>query len=409
MQKVSIVIPVYNGANYLKDAIDSALAQTYENCEVIVVNDGSTDEGRTAAIAKSYGDKIRYFEKENGGVATAVNLGIEKMEGDYFAWLSHDDMFMRDKIERQINAIYASGNSESVCFGNFVFRNTYTGEEQEFCIEDYCDKRSIENGIYPILFGLIHFCTVLVSRERISKVGMCDERLKTTQDIEWLFRLLRNNKSIFIKEPLSIVRLHESQGKRQISGFEKEQEETHIKFMNSITDDEVIQLFGSRHQFFWEMSMFYKRDNNNKAFQYAIKQFNSLEKTVEEMEAIRDVKEKLNSLRRNGRMVVFCAGKYGKNLIYEMKSRDICIDFISDNDSKKWGKVLFGIHIIPPDELRYEDMIIVAKDQPDSIVSNLKNKGYINVMAFSDVMVILKRALPIYIADEWREYNEVDK
>ena len=121
MEKVSIVIPVFNGSNYLKNAIDSALSQTYANCEVIVINDGSTDDGKTAAIAKSYGDKIRYYEKENGGVATAVNLGIELMKGDYFAWLSHDDMFTNDKIEKQMNAIKASGIKEAICHCNFDF------------------------------------------------------------------------------------------------------------------------------------------------------------------------------------------------------------------------------------------------------------------------------------------------
>ena len=88
---VSIVIPVYNGSNYVRDAIDSALAQTYKNCEVIVVNDGSQDGGATDEICRSYGERIRYFRKENGGVATAVNLGIEQMRGEYFSWLSHDD------------------------------------------------------------------------------------------------------------------------------------------------------------------------------------------------------------------------------------------------------------------------------------------------------------------------------
>ena len=66
---VSIVIPVYNGANYMREAIDSALAQTYDNCEILVVNDGSRDDGETERIALSYGDEIRYFAKENGGVA----------------------------------------------------------------------------------------------------------------------------------------------------------------------------------------------------------------------------------------------------------------------------------------------------------------------------------------------------
>ena len=64
---VSIVIPVYNGSNYLREAIDSALAQTYSPIEVLVINDGSTDQGATARIAQAYGDRIRYFEKENGG------------------------------------------------------------------------------------------------------------------------------------------------------------------------------------------------------------------------------------------------------------------------------------------------------------------------------------------------------
>ena len=91
---VSIVIPVYNGASYLREAIDSALAQTYSDVEVIVVNDGSTDGGKTRDIASSFGDRIRYIEKVNGGVATALNLGIREMCGKFFSWLSHDDVYL---------------------------------------------------------------------------------------------------------------------------------------------------------------------------------------------------------------------------------------------------------------------------------------------------------------------------
>ena len=74
---VSIIIPVYNGSDYIKQAIDSALAQTYPHVEVVVINDGSKDKGKTEKIAKSYGEKIRYFYKENGGVGSALNLGIQ--------------------------------------------------------------------------------------------------------------------------------------------------------------------------------------------------------------------------------------------------------------------------------------------------------------------------------------------
>ena len=88
--KISIIIPVYNGSNYLQEAIESCLQQTYKEYEIIVVNDGSNDSGKTRAIAQKYDKQIRYFEKENGGVSSALNFGISKMEGDFFAWLSQD-------------------------------------------------------------------------------------------------------------------------------------------------------------------------------------------------------------------------------------------------------------------------------------------------------------------------------
>ena len=86
LPKVSIVIPVYNGSDYLGEAIDSALTQTYPNIEILIVNDGSNDGGATERIARSYGDKVRYVSKDNGGVASALNLAIREMKGDYFSW-----------------------------------------------------------------------------------------------------------------------------------------------------------------------------------------------------------------------------------------------------------------------------------------------------------------------------------
>ena len=93
--KVSIVIPAYNASNYLSEAIDSALKQTYENIEIIVINDGSGDDGATRQIALSYGDKIRYYEKENGGSSSALNLGIVDMTGEWFSWGHFDTQAYR--------------------------------------------------------------------------------------------------------------------------------------------------------------------------------------------------------------------------------------------------------------------------------------------------------------------------
>lgn len=101
---VSIIIPVYNGSDYLEQAINCALGQTYQNIEILVVNDGSSDGGVTAEICHSYGDKITYYEKENGGCASALNYGICRAKGEFISWLSHDDLYDPNKVERQIVA-----------------------------------------------------------------------------------------------------------------------------------------------------------------------------------------------------------------------------------------------------------------------------------------------------------------
>ena len=103
--KVSIIIPVYNGSNFIKQSIKSAINQTYKNIEIIVVNDGSTDNGRTENIVKEFGDKVRYICKKNGGVASALNLGIKEATGEYISWLSHDDIYKPNKIEKQIEML----------------------------------------------------------------------------------------------------------------------------------------------------------------------------------------------------------------------------------------------------------------------------------------------------------------
>ena len=100
--KVSIVIPAYNASNYLAEAIDSALAQTYSNTEIIVVNDGSKDDGATAAVAAKYGEKIRYVEKENGGSSSALNAGIANMTGEWFSWLTLLTSTMRCRVSTSV-------------------------------------------------------------------------------------------------------------------------------------------------------------------------------------------------------------------------------------------------------------------------------------------------------------------
>lgn len=210
---VSIVIPVYKGKPFLKEAINSCLAQTYKNIEIIVVNDGSPDKGETREIAQSYGDKIRYFEKENGGVSTALNFGISQMKGEWFSWLSHDDLYEPTKIEAQIEAV--SNLEEKTC----VVRCS-TISINEFGTSIFRPQRKI-SGVFSGLEMLrlhslkevgLYGCSLLINKRIIDSIGMFSEDLKTVQDEEyWTKIMLKGYKFVSVPEPLVKIRIHSGQ------------------------------------------------------------------------------------------------------------------------------------------------------------------------------------------------------
>ena len=100
LPKVSIVIPIFNGEKYLDECIKSALNQIYSNIEIIAVDDGSTDN--SLKILKKYSNRIKIIQKQNGGTASALNLGIKQMSGEWFKWLSQDDILYPNAIDELI-------------------------------------------------------------------------------------------------------------------------------------------------------------------------------------------------------------------------------------------------------------------------------------------------------------------
>ncbi len=213
---VSIIIPVYNGSNYVAEAIDSALAQTYQNIEIIVVNDGSKDDGATEKIALSYGDKIRYFYKENGGVSSALNLGIEKMQGEYFSWLSHDDMYAPRKIESQIEEIKKYSEENLIALS----ASRQIDKDSNF-LSDVKGKNRFESGriiswqesIFNLLNkGSFNGCALLIPRVVFEKVGKFDEKLRYCQDLlMWLNIFINKFSLVFCEEATTYGRVHNAQ------------------------------------------------------------------------------------------------------------------------------------------------------------------------------------------------------
>ncbi len=249
---VSIIVPVYNGSNYLREAIDSALAQTYTNTEILVVNDGSTDGGKTEAIALSYGDRIRYFRKENGGVATALNTGIREMRGEYFSWLSHDDAYLPDKILSQVEYLKKTGNKAVVTYTDFAYINETSEETGTF----RADAKMAANRFLAILSTSIHGCSLLVPKACFEKAGLFSEKLRTTQDNEMWLRIAKAGFD-FVRLPRVLVksRRHSEQGQLKLRDVNvRETEEFYLWAVDFIWEEieglrpEVIRLLGKRRQ-----------------------------------------------------------------------------------------------------------------------------------------------------------------
>lgn len=214
--KVSIIIPVYNGSNFMECAIDCALAQTYENTEIIVINDGSTDDGKTEEIALSYGNRIRYFSKPNGGVSSALNFGIAKMTGDYFAWLSHDDAYSPTRIQDAVALLESHDLIGKRCIG---FTGGYIMDAGGRKIRDFrhCfEKDRIYSGyeVATIMTanGTLYGCCLLIPKTAFEEVGDFDETLRYSQDsLMWYRIFLAGYELISDDLPNVMSRMHGAQ------------------------------------------------------------------------------------------------------------------------------------------------------------------------------------------------------
>ena len=242
---VSIVIPVFNGEDFLNEAIKSAINQTYKNTEILVINDGSTDH--TEEIARSYGEKIRYYYKKNGGVASALNFAVRKMKGEYFSWLSHDDYYSPNKIAFEIEAIKKQTDKNTIIYCNYSLLDQKSHIFSTYRIENYYSEKERSNGILMLIQRMIGGCTLLIHTSHFKRVGMFNEALRTTQDYDMWFRILRGAKLIHVPKELVITRIHEKQGSQTLKEFDAERERLFLSFLKSLSLKEKEAIWGSAY------------------------------------------------------------------------------------------------------------------------------------------------------------------
>jgi len=211
---ISVIIPSYNAAAYLPNAIDSALNQTVAPLEVIVVNDGSTDE--TAQVLERFRGRIVAINQENRGLSGARNRGIAAARGELIAFLDADDVWLPEKLEKQV-ACLGEHPRAGLVHTAALWWDPKTAESRPRFIGDL---HQVTGACYAEFFALnrVTISSMVVRRECLGKVGNFDERIRrpTTQDYDLCFRIARYYELAFVDEPLVLYRLHPSNASKQL-------------------------------------------------------------------------------------------------------------------------------------------------------------------------------------------------
>lgn len=210
--KVSVVVPAYNNADYTVETVESVLGQTYKNREIIVVDDGSTDDTREAL--EKFGDEIRYIYKENGGACSARNLGIGLSTSEYVACLDCDDLWLPEKLEYSV-AVLEQDPDLALSFSSCYLIDG-VGEITGLVECKAGSPRTYKELLYN---NYITAATVVMRRSCIERVGLFDEQIFIPADWDLWLRLTRHYSIGYIDRPLSKYRLASAYSQRNLKQF----------------------------------------------------------------------------------------------------------------------------------------------------------------------------------------------
>jgi len=206
---VSIIIPSYNHEKYIEDAINSVFAQSYRNIELIIIDDGSTDNSRNIInklIVLAGDHDVKFITQDNAGLSSTLNKGVKLSSGEYIGFLASDDVYLSNKIEENIVALKRTDNNVGA-----VYSDGYLIDSQG----NYCNKFStkhpvpISKNIYKELLvqNWIAALSVLYKKDHFLSVGGFDENF-STEDYDFFIRFSRKYKIFFLNKTLFGYRQH---------------------------------------------------------------------------------------------------------------------------------------------------------------------------------------------------------
>ena len=218
---ISIIVPIYNTDCYLRQCLDSIINQSYKNFEVLLVNDGSVDD--SAMICKEFAEKdsrIRYFEKENGGVSSARNLGLKNVKGNYITFVDSDDWIEENYLEVLYNALkenevdVAISTHKDFNMDDNLYYLPFYSEEQLHTLDIGKVSRDEFLELFPELSSLNHDFNCAVSKlfkADVVKNLLFDESINYGEDLDFFFNLYLKVSSVYyVNQPTYIYRQHQT-------------------------------------------------------------------------------------------------------------------------------------------------------------------------------------------------------
>lgn len=196
MTKVSVIIPAYNASKYIREALDSVFRQTYLDFEVVVVDDGSTDE--TVEILKTYGNRVRWMTQEHQGQAYALNRAIGMATGEYFAYFDADDIMLPTKLKVQVRYLDEHPDVD------FVYSDSYYSDKKGITVK----KSQHYDPFYLLQYCYILRITVMHRRKCLEGVNLFNGLLTGSDDWDMWVRMSEYCKMVYIDQALSIYRIH---------------------------------------------------------------------------------------------------------------------------------------------------------------------------------------------------------
>ncbi|MHB9156226.1 MAG: glycosyltransferase family 2 protein, partial [Endomicrobiales bacterium] len=189
MPKVSVIIPAYNNGIYLPESIESVLKQTYQDFEILVIDDGSTDKTRETAerYAREYPHRVRYAYQENRGAGAARNKGLTQAKGEYLAFLDADDRWLSTKLEKQVHLL-DSRPDIGLVYTNLFF----VDRENNVVRHGTLDGFSLPRGEVSLFFYFRYFMytsTVMLRKRCAERVGFFREDISVSEDFDFLLRV----------------------------------------------------------------------------------------------------------------------------------------------------------------------------------------------------------------------------